>query len=260
MAIGQELKEIYNSRNILKSLVINNLVGRYKNSLLGFAWNFVIPGITMFTYYIVFTQIRSNEIPYFWVYLSSSLFAFNFLVGNLTAGCSCIVGNAGMIKKMYFPRELIVFAQIISSAIIMIIGYVVVIAAIIIGGFNISLSLLLLPVALVLVLLFSTGLMLLLSSIAVYIRDTLYIIRSFSMYFFFLTPVYYMRENVSGVLSTITRYNPFTYFIELFQEMIYFGRIPGVESIMLCLIITVISLILGIMVFVKLKTGFAERL
>ena len=139
------IKEIYNSRNILKSLVIKNLIGQYRSSLLGFSWHLIMPLILLIVYYIVFTQIRASPIPDFWVYLASSLFPFTFMINNLTSGSSCIIHNANILKKMYFPREIIVLSQVISTFIIMLIGYAIVVIGILLTGFGFGISIVILP-------------------------------------------------------------------------------------------------------------------
>ena len=190
MLIIGGVKDIIDSRNILKSLVVRNLVGRYKNSLLGFAWDFVTPAIMMFVYYVVFTQIRSSDIPDFWIFVSSALFPFNFMISNLTVGSGCIVSNASMIKKIYFPREIIVLSQVISSLVILIIGYAIVFFAIVVSGHNLDWVVLFFPIVLFLMFMFTVGFTLLFSSITVYIRDVQYLLSSLSMVFFFMTPMY----------------------------------------------------------------------
>ena len=92
------LHELYGSRTVLHSLIYNNLFGRYRNSALGFAWNFVIPLMMICVYYVVFTEIRRSEIPDFIVYVLSAMFPFTFMTQNLTAGAPAVTGNSGMVK------------------------------------------------------------------------------------------------------------------------------------------------------------------
>ena len=106
-----EIKEIYDSRNIIRSLVGKNLFGYYKNSALGFVWHFVMPTVMMIVYYVVFTEIRTVPIPNFWIFMASALFPFTFMLSNLSGGAGSVVANAAMIKKMYFPKEILVFSN-----------------------------------------------------------------------------------------------------------------------------------------------------
>ncbi len=260
MSICDEFTEIIESRNILKSLIVKNLVGRYKNSILGFLWNFIIPTMMLIIYYVVFTQIRSNEIPYFWIFISSALFPFNYMVSNLVGGSGSIVDNSSLVKKMYFPREILVLSQVFSSFIVMLIGYTVVLLAIFISGYSISVNLLFVPLIMILVVVFTTGFTLIVSAFTVYVRDIQYFLSSISVAFFFLTPMYCVAESTSGIFRTIIFINPFTYYVELLHDTVYYGVPPHTSYLLIGMFIAVLSLTVGIIVFHKLKNGFVERL
>ena len=199
--------------------------------------------------------------PDFWIYLGCALFPFNFMISNLTGSTGIIVGNSGMIKKMYFPREILVLAKVISSLIVLLIGYVVVVGALLISGFGLNLisALYLLPLILLMTT-FVLGYSLALSALTVYVRDIQHILNSISVAFFFITPMYFTTTAISGAFSTIIWINPFTYFIEGFHDCIYYGSLPCTPMILICLLLSIISFILGTCIFNKLKRGFAERL
>lgn len=258
--IRQDLEEIYQARSILRSLVVKNLIGRYKNSAMGFLWHFFTPIMMMFVYYIVFTTVRINPIPDFWIYLSSGLFPFSFMMNNLTGGSGCIVGNAGMVKKMYFPREIIVLSQVISTFIIMLIGYAIILIAVIISGHGFGVSLVLLPVIMFLMLVFVLGYTLMFSALTVYARDVQYFLSTISMALFFLTPMYCTLDSTSGILSLVMHINPLSYFIEAFHYSIYFGTFPDPMTTIMCVLLPTASLSIGVFIFRHLKGGFAERL
>lgn len=254
------MEEIWDSRNILRSLVVKNLIGRYKYSFLGFMWNFIVPVITLIVYYVVFTQIRISNIPDFWIFISSALFPFNFMISNLVGGSGCIISNSTLIKKIYFPKEIVVLSQIISSFIVMAIGCCFVILAIVISGHQLNICILLLVPLIVLIVLFTTGLTLFLSSITVYVRDVQYLLGSLSMVFYFMTPMYFMADSVSGLLSAIIWVNPFTYFVESIHYLVYLGVFPPIHYLTICVVLAIVALIVGVVVFTKLKKGFVERL
>ena len=260
MGFKEEIIEIYEARNILKSLVVKNLIGRYRSSTLGFAWHFIVPAIMMFVYYIVFTQIRSNPIPEFWIYLASGLFPFTFMTSNLSGSAGCIIGNSGMVKKMYFPREIIVLAQVISTFIVMLIGYVMVLGLVLISGHTMTISLLMLPVLMILTLVFVTGYSLILSAITVYVKDVQHLIGSITLAFFFITPMYFTIDDTAGLLNMIVWINPFTYFIESYHQIVYYGHLPEAWIIVVCTTLSIMFMTIGTLIFKKLKKGFVERL
>ncbi len=259
--IRNNLREVYASRNILRSLVVKDLFGRYRNSALGFLWHFINPLAMLAVYYIVFTQIRASPIPDFWVYLASGIFPFSFMTTNLSSGAGSVVQNAGMVKKMYFPREILVLAHVISSFIIMILGYIAALAIVVLSGYPLHLiPMALLPIILVSMAAFTAGYVFLFSSLTVYMRDVQYILGSLTMVFYFLTPMYFLTQDVSGMLKTMISINPFTYYVEALHSVVYFGEVPEMNVLLMCLILPIVSLAIGLAVFRRLKRGFAERL
>ena len=256
----QDLKEIYDCRSILRALVLKNLFGRYKNSAVGFAWHFVLPVIMMCVYYVVFNTIRASAVPNFWVYMSSGLFPFTFMISNLNRGPAAITANSGMVKKMYFPRSILVLSEVISDFIVMLIGYVMVFAGMIVIGHDIGLSVIILPLFLVLMAVFVTGYVLFLSSVCVYVRDLQYLINSLSMVFFFITPLYFMMSDVDGIFALIIALNPFAYYVQAFEQILYFGEFPDLNIMLMCVAMPLASIAIGTTVFRRLRRGFAERL
>ena len=260
-SIKTEFHDLSRYKNILKSLVINNLVGKYKNSMLGCIWHIAIPLVMIVVYYIVFTEIREHPMDQYWVFLASGIFPFNFMMLNLLGGSSCIVNSSSMIKKMYFPRELIVLSQVISTLIVTLAGYVVIISIIFISGYPLDIICVLIAFAIIIMSsIFVLGYVLLLSSVVVYVRDIQYALNSISIVFYFITPIYFMASEVEGALKAVIWANPFTYFLEVIHKLIYYGDYPTYSEISMCVLITTISIVVGSLVFRKLKRGFVERL
>lgn len=248
------------NKEIFKSLVKKNLLGRYKNSFLGFAWHFFTPILMLAVYYVAFTGLRPNAMDNYWVFLASALFPFNFMLINLTNGTSSISSNSSIVKKIRFPKELLPISYVVSSLIAMILGYSAILGIIICSGFTIHSSSLLLPVAIALNTVFVLGYVLLFSAVNVYVRDLQYLISATSMVFIFTTPVYFSMDSASGYLVTIFQLNPFTYYVELYHDLIYYGTIPSLYEWFYSLLIASIFIVAGALVFRALKHNFADRL
>lgn len=252
--------EIYRYRTLLYSMVVRNLKGKYRNSALGFAWHFITPAISIILFYIVFTGLRATSIEDYWAYLCVGMFPFTFFQTNLSGGAGCIVANGAMIKKMYFPREIVVLSQVISTFITLLFAYVGVIILIVIAGMSVTSAILLLPVIMVLSVVFATGYVLLFSSINVFKRDVEHFIVAVSRVLFWITPIFYMASEVTGILADVIKYNPFAYFIEAYQDVLYFGIVPGATDLAVCTVLAIVALLIGGIVFSKLKGRFAEEL
>lgn len=257
----KKMEQLSQYKNILVSLINNSLFGHYKNSALGFLWHFITPLMMFAVYYIVFTEIRSVPIDDFLIFLASALFPFNFMVNGIAGGAGAVTSNAGMLKKMYFPREIFVLSYVLSNFIVMLLGYAAVMVIVVLSGYPLDwVSLLLLVPLLLLTMLFTLGYVFFFSAITVYVRDVQYALSSITMVFFFLTPMYFTADSVSGLLGSIIWYNPFTYYVEAYHSIIYFGEIPELKILLMCVILPIVSLAIGLAVFCRLKGGFAERL
>jgi len=259
--IIESMKEVYEYRRLLYSMVVRNLKGEYKSSYLGFAWHFITPAIMVILFYVVFTALRGGVIENYWVYLCIGMFPFTFFQTNLGGGSNCVVSNAGTIKKMYFPREIIVLSRIISTFITFLLAYVAVIALMLLSGITIGLgAVIFLPAVMVLSIIFATGYVLLLSSITVFVRDVHHFLEAISRIFLWTTPIFYLASEVSGILETIIWSNPLTYFIESYHDILYLGVAPSMFQLGVCLILAVVTLVAGAVVFNRLKGKFAEVL
>ncbi|MBE6526662.1 MAG: hypothetical protein E7Z63_02690 [Thermoplasmata archaeon] len=261
-SLKHDIMEVYNSRTILRSLVAKNLYGKYRNSVLGFAWNFITPLILMLMYYVIFTEIRtSTSIENRWVFISTAIFLFHFLTRCIVGGTNAFTGNAGMIKKMYLPKEILVLANAISAMIVCIIGYFIVLVTLVITGYPIDIvCLLTLVPLLILAFIFGVGCIFLLSSLTVYVRDIQYALGSMGIALFVLTPMRYMASDATGILLEVIWLNPLTYYIEWVHDILYWAEMPGTIYIMMCPLLSVSMLLVGYLVFQKLKRGFVKRL
>ena len=259
--VKNKIAELNENKSIIRSLVAKFLFGKYKYSYLGFAWHFIPPIIYMILCYLIFTEVRERSIDNYWYFLSSGIFMFHMLTSSVAGGTNCFVGSASMIKKMYFPREILAISQAITSMVIMVIGYAIVILVAIVAGMGVNVSALIwLPLYFVLTYFFSLGSILLLSSITVYVRDIHYFLSSMGIVFFVVTPLRYMASDAAGILSTVIWYNPFTYYVEAMHSIFYSESIPSMEITYMCVILSVVMMIVGSFTFSKLKHGFVERL
>ena len=256
-----KIREIYSFRNMIRAQVTRTLFGKYRNSFFGFIWNFVNPVIYLILCYVMFVQLGSPEKTDYWIFLGSGVFTYNMLMNSITGGTTTFTSNAGMIKKMYFPREIIPISNAISSLVVLIIGFVVLLFGGIIVGYHFSLlALSMLPFFIILILMFYVGSCLLLGSLTVYVRDIQYLVSSFNLIFFICTPLRSMLADVNGPLKTIMMFNPLTYFIEPIHEIMYYGTIPTFSSVLTTSMISVVTIMVGYATFLKLKKGFVEKL
>jgi len=254
-------KEICEHRHLLWSMVARNLKGKYTSSYLGVAWHFITPVISIILFYIVFTGIMERSIDNYWLYLCVGMFPFTFFQENLTSGAGCVVSNSSAIKKMYFPREIVVLSQILSTFITFMIAYLAVIILSLFSGTSMGANtIIFLPLVLLLSLTFATGYVLLLSAVTVFVRDIQHLIQALARILFWVTPIFYMVTDLKGVLAELIWYNPLAHFIDLYHDMLYFGIAPSTTQLCICLLFAGVMFTTGAIVFNKLKWKFAEEL
>jgi lipopolysaccharide transport system permease protein len=260
-SIKERFDELSRFKQMFFSLVSKSLYGKYKNSALGFLWNFITPAISIMLFYIVFENFIGRNMENYWAYLCIGMFPFTFMNTNLTGGASCITSNGGIIKKMYFPREILPLSQVTYTFIVFAIAYSIVIVLMLITQCPLSLKGL--PAILILLLtmfVFSLGTTLFTSAISVYSRDFEFLITAISRILFWITPIFYTVESLAGILSKLIWLNPLTFFVKGFQDILYWGVMPSMNLLIICCSISVIMLVIGVYTFEKLKDGFAERI
>ena len=260
------VKEIYAYREMIASLVRRDLRGRYKGSVLGFLWTFLNPLLQLVVYTLVFSVIMRNGIDQYYIFLFVALVPWIFFASSLTGGASCIFMSQDMVKKIYFPREVLPIAYITTSFINMLLTFIVVFVVLIVTGFGINpvALLYLIPIMLIEYLL-ALGIAFLASALSVYFRDLQYILGIVAMAWQFLTPVMYPQEMVEGALAghpallTIWNLNPTTPMINAYRQILYYKEIPDLSTLLAALVLGIIVFLIGWFSFGKLQKGFAEE-
>lgn len=258
----QKIKEILDYRDMIVSLVRRDLRGRYKGSLLGFLWNILNPLFQIIVYIIVFSQVMRNDTPYYAVYLVVGIMPWIFFSDSLRQGAGSIVAQADMTKKIYFPREVLPISTVVSRLVNLLITYGLVLLYVFGSGIGVNVRcLVLVPLAILLLFAFSVGLALLFSAINVYFRDVEHILGVILMAWMWMTPIVYESKIMKESFAiTIIQINPLTYYINIFQQLLYYKTFPSTTILLKCAFLSLGCLIAGEIVFSKLSKRFAEEL
>jgi ABC-2 type transport system permease protein len=226
--------EIAGYRELLVNLVRKELKVRYKNSVLGFVWSLVNPAVTIGVYYVIFTLVFNNPIPKFVIFLMSGVLVWNMFSTALGSAVSSVVGNAPLVKKVYFPREILPLASIGAAMVDFFLQSSVLIVALAAFQWRIGWAYLpLIPIALVVAVLFTASLALWLSAVNVRYRDVQHFLAIALMVWFWGTPIIYSYQQVATRLSqyhlgNLLLLNPFTSVTLAFQRALYNKRVVNV--------------------------------
>lgn len=254
-------KELYAYRDMIASLVQRELRGKYKGSVLGFFWTFLNPLLQLLVYTLVFSVIMRNGIDKYYIFLFVALVPWLFFSTSVNAGSNSVMASAGMVKKIYFPREVLPISCVTAAFVNMLLVFLVIFAVLLVTGFGINLiAVLYLPVIMAVEYLLCLGIALLTSSLTVYLRDLSYILNVITMAWQFLTPVMYDITMVPESLLPVFNLNPMTPVILAYRDVLYFKRVPELATLIHAVILGVVILIIGAVVFRRLQRGFAEEL
>ena len=254
------LKEIYEYRQMIASLVKKDLRGRYKGSVLGFLWTFVNPLLQLLVYSVVFSSVmRVTNVDKYYLYLFVALIPWIFFSSSLTGGAVTILANKNMITKIYFPREVMPIAYVTSCFVNMLYSFIVVFLVVVISGIGINpVSLLFLPLVMVIEYVFALGIALIVSAVNVYFRDLQHILGIISMAWMYFTPIIYGIGDIPEEWRSIFRLNPMCHIITAYRDILYYRTIPEIPALLLTGGVSVLVLVIGFGVFSKLKKRFAE--
>lgn len=254
-------KELYDYREMVSSLVKRDLRGRYKGSMLGFLWTFINPLLQLLVYTLVFSVIMRNGIEKYYIYLFVALVPWMFLSSSINAGANSILSSADMVKKIYFPREVLPISCVTGNFVNMLLVFLVIFGVLIFTGFGISFyALLFLPIVMVVEYLLCLGLALLFSALTVYFRDLSHILGIVTMAWQFLTPVMYDVSMVPEKLIPIFRLNPMTPVIIAYRDILYYKQQPDLSTLAQATILGMVFLVVGAILFRRLQRGFAEEM
>lgn len=256
----RRIKEIYEYRDMVFSLVKRELRGRYQKSVLGMLWTFLNPFFQIIIYTFVFTVIFPSSIENYYIYLMTGIIPWNFFSEALGQGAGSVVSNAEMTKKIYFPREVLTIASVTAKFVNMMLAFIVVFVFLIFSKVGISWHLLLLPVIMLEQYFIALGFTLFFSAITVYLRDMEYIVGVLLMAWIWATPIMYSVETLDPRIARLLLINPMTSIVMSYHNLLYYHNVPTLLTILGLLAIGLCLLLIGEAVFVRLEGNFAEEL
>jgi len=261
--------ELYHYRELIRNLVIRDLKVRYKNSVLGILWSLLNPLLMTIVFTVVFTLMLPNNTPNYPVFFMCGYLPWSFLSDSVGSGTNSIVGNAHLIKKVYFPREVLPLSNVLSGLVNFLLALVVLFGMILVFHVGLTASLLLLPVVIVAQVLFTLGLVFFLSTANVFYRDTQHIMQVVMQAWFFLTPIFYpidiIPESATVLGMTLNlqmwvrRLNPMASLIASYRDILLRGAVPGLDFLFRTVITCLAVFVVGYLIFCRYSKVFGEE-
>jgi ABC-type polysaccharide/polyol phosphate export permease len=257
LRIFSELHALFKYRHLISELISRNIKSRYKRSILGVAWTMINPLLTMLVLYIVFSQLFAHSIPRYAVYLLSGLLLWSFFAQSTVAAIRDLVWSGGLLQRIAIPRSLFALAAVGTGLINLLLALIPLAIVAFISGSKLSWALFFLPVSLMLAAIFSLGVGLGLSSMAVFFTDIVDMYQIILLAWMYLTPILYPIEILPEQFRGFLIANPMYYILECFRMPIYLGVLPSIDILIKATLAATLSLFLGSWLFVRKYNDFA---
>lgn len=251
-------------KNLLKELTMKNVKLKYRNSWLGILWSFLQPLLNMAVLSVVFSGIfgrKSDYIVCYPVYLFTGRLLFSFFTSSTKQAMTSFRRNTSIIKKVYVPKYMYPLSSIFSNFVTFAISLLCLICVWIFfkttgisGGADLHINgyVFLCWVPMLLLLIFSTGVGLILSVFNVYFRDIEYIWDVLTQLLFYMVPILYPLEQIKrDWIVAVIKINPLYSMIELFRECVLYGEILSSDLLLQSALFAVGTLIIGMIFFNK---------
>lgn len=253
-------KELYHYRELLKTNVKKDIRGKYKASFLGVLWSFINPLLSVLVYAIVFPYIMKVQTENYLVFLICGIIPWTWFTTSLGQGTTCITNNSNLIKKVFFPREILPISVVTSGLINFLISCIIIVIFVLFGGCGLSWHLILLPFIALIQYVVTLAIIFLTSAFNAYVKDTEYIVNFIINLLFYATPVLYSYEMFEGTpLIWLFRLNPMAHIINAYRDIFYVHELPNMTNLLIVFIISLICLIICYNIFKRLEKRFAEE-
>lgn len=261
------IRILYKNNYLLRQLVKKDIKQRYQGSVLGMLWSFIVPVLMLIIYTFVFSvifqakwDINTDDKYQFALVLFCGLSAFNMLSEVLSRSTMLIASNANYVKKVIFPLEILPVMVTCSALFNCVISFAILIVAKLVIYHNVSPTLYMIFLAMIPLIILSVGVSLLISALSVYMKDIGNFISVFVTILMYVSPVFFPLASVPESFRKVCEINPMTYIIENFRNVVYYGTSMDWKFFGISCIASVIIYLLGKVVFMRAKEGFADVL
>ncbi len=255
-----ELRDIAHRSSLLYELVHRDLTVRYKRSFLGFFWTMLHPLLLMLIFLIVFSALFQTRTPHYETYFLSAYVAWNFFAQTIVNGMAGIAWNGPLMKRVRVPLSVFTVASTVSGLVNLALSLVVLFAIMAITGVPLRPALLFLPVSLTIVWIFTLGISLGLTAVSIFFGDIREMVQAGLPALMYLTPIIYPISVVPERFRWMIKLNPLVYLVEIVRDPIYYAIIPARMTLLIAVVTSLGSLIIGWMIFRYLAPRFHAHL
>jgi lipopolysaccharide transport system permease protein len=260
------IPQLWRLRGLVWRFAMRELRARYMGSAMGVFWNVINPVAMSLIYIFVFTQVLptriagSTDVMLFAIYLTSGLVAWNALNETIMRSSTAFLENATLIKKVVMPEEIYVAQVALSAGMNLFMAYTLLAVLFSVMGHVPPWTAVLIPVVALLQQVMVFGLGLLFSTVTVFFRDVPHVLGLFLQVWFWATPVVYLTSSIPERFRWVHAWNPYARFTDAYHALMVDGRLPSAMQWLTLLALALGGLLLGAIVFRRLRADMRDEL
>jgi ABC-type polysaccharide/polyol phosphate export permease len=255
-----EFNELLNYRGLLRQYISQSIKTRYKRSALGVVWTLLNPLLNMAVLTIAFSTLFRFSLKNYPIYLLAGLIFWNFFSQTTMTAMDKLIWGGGILKRIYIPRTIFSVSEVGTGLVNLFLALIPLAFIMLVMGHPFRPALLFLPVSILIISLFTLGVALLFSTLAVFFVDVVEMYKVLLSVWFYLTPIIYPVEIIPKKFLKYLNFNPMNSLIELFRAPIYLGILPELNTIITASILGVASSLVGWVVFTRKVDELAFRI
>ncbi len=241
---------------LMGELVKRDLKVKYKRSVLGYFWSLLSPLMMMMILSYVFSHAFKTDMEYFPLYIISGNVLFTFFNDSTNYAMHSITGNGELIKKVYIPKYIFPLSNVLSSFVTALFSLMAVLIVMVFLRVPFHWQILLVPIPIFFEFVFCVGVGLILAALSVYFRDINHLYGVLTLAWMYGTPIFYPIDSVPERVARLIKLNPLYNYINFFRLLTMKGYIPGINTWIACIVSSLISLFIGIILFKKMQRNF----
>lgn len=265
--MSRSIRSLLAYRELIYNLAVRDLRLKYKRSTIGIVWSLLNPLLMMLVYTIVFSvwlrAVHTEPGRPYWVLVVGGLLAWTFFASAWGSAPGAFVHSSNLVSRVFFPVEALPIAGVLANFVNFLISLVILLVVLAVVRMPLGVSLVVLPVILIAQLAFTIGISLLLATLTVYLRDLEHLIGIALVALMYLTPVIYPLDAAAvpaiGKWIPFLKLNPLAWFLDSYHAVLFYGTWPEPVEFTLMLAASLVALVLGYVVFLRLRARLPEE-
>lgn len=241
---------------LIRELISRDLKVKYRRSFLGYLWSLLNPLMMMAVMTVVFSFMFRFDIENYPLYLICGNTLWTFFSNSTTMAMHSVLENGQLIRKVYIPKFIFPVSRVLSVFVTTAFSLVAILIVMLVTRSPLHWEMLLIPVPLFCLLVFSIGIGMALASLAVYFRDVVHLYSVVVLAWMYATPIFYPMSQLPEWVVRLIKLNPMYHYINFFRELVLYGNIPGPNTWFACIASCLVFMALGLAVFRKLQRNF----